>query len=516
MFVQHMLASLKSDGLMATVMPHGVLFRGGKEKLIREILINDDVIEAIISLPPGLFYGTGIPACVIVANKSKPETMKGKILFINADREYAEGKAQNKLRPEDIEKIEFVFSHKREIPKYSRIVKAEEIIETHDYNLNIRRYVDNTPDPEPEDVQAHLIGGIPESEVLARSDDFSRFRITPNLLFRSERPSYLAFHDQIETKSSIKASIEADSALKQTFIAHKNALEDWWKIAREDFSKLRSGKKMPEVRQELLTTLKNKCIPLNILDEFKSAGVFVNWWQQIRFDLKTIISTGWHHTLIPDEFLQEVFFKKESKDIEILEARLNEAQSELSEVIETVQGTIAYEPEEDEKITPSTIKKALNELIDDLKGSNSDSARKEFAILQTHEKGITKVEKNIKDIKATLKIKVDELDHKLKLKRIGSDEFKAESSELIRQVNVQVTQLDINNKEDKKKISALNKDKTTLEERLAKTDGVFISFGGQLMEDEARQLILNKLYGIAEKELNRYFRHPDLVAKLHI
>jgi type I restriction enzyme M protein len=122
MFVQHMLASLKPRGHMATIMPHGVLFRGGKEKLIREIFINDDVIEAIISLPPGLFYGTGIPACVIVANKSKPETLKNKILFINADREYAEGKAQNKLRPEDIEKISFVFAHKLEIPKYSRLV----------------------------------------------------------------------------------------------------------------------------------------------------------------------------------------------------------------------------------------------------------------------------------------------------------------------------------------------------------------------------------------------------------
>jgi type I restriction enzyme M protein len=103
MFVQHMLASLKADGLAATVMPHGVLFRGGKEKLIRELLINDDVLEAIISLPPGLFYGTGIPACVIVLNKNKPDSLRDQVLFINADREYAEGKNQNKLRPEDIE-----------------------------------------------------------------------------------------------------------------------------------------------------------------------------------------------------------------------------------------------------------------------------------------------------------------------------------------------------------------------------------------------------------------------------
>ena len=183
MFVQHMLASLKGDGHMATVMPHGVLFRGGKEKLIRELLINDDVIEAIISLPQKLFYGTGIPACVLVCNKNKPDDLRDKVLFSNADREYGEGKKQNKLRPEDIEKIDFVFSNKLEIPKYSRLVEKSEIADKHNFNLNIRRYVDNTPEPEPEDVQAHLIGGIPESEVVARSDDFHKFGLESKTLF---------------------------------------------------------------------------------------------------------------------------------------------------------------------------------------------------------------------------------------------------------------------------------------------------------------------------------------------
>src|SRR6267378_1425503 len=193
MFVQHMLASLKPDGHMATIMPHGVLFRGGKEKLIRELLIKDDLIEAIISLPPGLFYGTGIPACVLVMNKNKPDALRGKVLFINADREYAEGKNQNKLRPEDIEKIDFVFTQKRELTKYSRLVDKTEIVEKHDYNLNIRRYVDNTPDPEPEDVQAHLIGGVPEAEVQARTSDFAKFGVVADTLFRCERPGYFAF-----------------------------------------------------------------------------------------------------------------------------------------------------------------------------------------------------------------------------------------------------------------------------------------------------------------------------------
>src|SRR6266480_3993780 len=204
MFVQHMIASLKPDGHMATIMPHGVLFRGGKEKLIRELLINDDVIEAIISLPPGLFYGTGIPACVLVVNKNKPDSLRNKVLFVNADREYAEGKNQNRLRPEDIEKVDFVFTHKRELPKYSRLVDKSEIVDTHDYNLNIRRYVDNTPEREPEDVQAHLIGGIPDSEVAARGIEFGKFGVDPRTLFEPDRPGYLAFRKHIDARPVIK------------------------------------------------------------------------------------------------------------------------------------------------------------------------------------------------------------------------------------------------------------------------------------------------------------------------
>ena len=284
MFVQHMLASLKGDGLMATIMPHGVLFRGGKEKLIRELLINDDVIEAIISLPQGLFYGTGIPACVLVCNKNKPDDLRDKVLFINADREYAEGKNQNKLRPEDVEKIDYVFSNKREIPKYSRLVEKTEIVEQHDYNLNIRRYVDNTPEPEPEDVQAHLIGGIPESEVAARSDDFNKFGLQAETLFQPDRPRYLEFKESVASKADIKGIIDRDPSVVQTLATHRNALKEWWSVARDDFAELEranhGGRKMPEVRHELLTTLKGKLVPLRVLDEFKSACVFVNWWQQ--------------------------------------------------------------------------------------------------------------------------------------------------------------------------------------------------------------------------------------------
>jgi len=508
MFVQHMLASVKSDGHMATIMPHGVLFRGGKEKLIREIFIETDVIEAIISLPPGLFYGTGIPACVIVANKNKPETLRNKVLFINADREYAEGKAQNKLRPEDIEKIDFVFTHKRELLKYSRLVDKAEIVETHDYNLNIRRYVDNTPDPEPEDVQAHLIGGVPEAEVEARQTDFAKFNVESAMLFQAERPGYLAFCPAIDAKPAIKATLEATPELNKTLNAHQNTLEAWWAVARDDFAQLRhahnGGRKMPEVRHELLTTLKDKLIPLSILDEFQSAGVFVNWWQQIRYDLKTIISTGWHHSLIPDDYLIAAFFQTEADAIEALEAQISEAQSELAEAVEAAEEVAGFEPEEDQKVTAAVIKKALKELIDDLKESAGASARKELKNLQAQDKAIKAIENRIKDGKTDLKTKTDELELKLQIKRLGGEEFKAESLELIRQVEAQLAELDPKNKADKKKITALNKDKAALNARLTKTDAIIAAIGGQLTEAEACELILKKLYDLVSNELNRY------------
>src|ERR1700726_66522 len=142
---------------------------------------------------------------------------------------------------------------------------------------------------------------------------------------------------------------------------------------------------MPDVRHELLTTVKGKLIPLGVLDEFQTAGFFVNWWQQIRYDLKTIISTGWHHTLILDDYLIAAFFQAEADAIGGLEARLSETQSQLAEAVETAQEVAAYEPNEDETVTAAVIKKALNELIDDLKDSKSESAQKELKALQAQE-----------------------------------------------------------------------------------------------------------------------------------
>jgi type I restriction enzyme M protein len=351
---------------------------------------------------------------------------------------------------------------------------------------------------------AHLIGGIPTPEVNARAADFARFGVDPDTLFRSERTGYLAFRPEIEAKSAIKSVLEADESLQRTLSSHHHALEAWWAVARLDFAGLREGRTMPEVRHELLSTLKTRLMPLIVLDEFKSAGVFVNWWQQIRYDLKTIVSTGWHHTLIPDEYLIAQYFQAEADEIEALEAQITEAQSELAETVETAQEVAAYEPEEEETVTAAVIKKALKDLIDDIKGSSGDTARKELMSLQAQEAAITAIEKRIKETKAALRTKSDELELKLQLKRVGGDEFKAESQELMRQVEAQLASLGSANKDGKKKIAALTKDKAALIARLAKIDALLAAIGGQLTDVEARRLILKKLYDLAANELNRY------------
>ena len=151
-FVQHMIATLNSSGKLGVVVPHGVLFRGASEARIRKGIIEEDLIEAVIGLPAALFYGTGIPAAVLLINRDKPAKRKGKIFFVDASQEYEELKKQNKLRDQDIDKISKAVKDYKDVERYCRAVDVKEI-EENDYNLNISRYVDTTPEEEEIDLK---------------------------------------------------------------------------------------------------------------------------------------------------------------------------------------------------------------------------------------------------------------------------------------------------------------------------------------------------------------------------
>lgn len=152
-FVLHMVKSMNENGRAGIVLPHGVLFRGGAEGRIREQLIKNDLIEAVIALPAKLFYGTGIPAAVVIFNKNKPEVRKNKILIIDAEKDFEEGKNQNRLRKRDIEKIVSTYDSFKDVEKYARVIDLEEL-EENEFNLNVRRYVENGDEEEVIDVSA--------------------------------------------------------------------------------------------------------------------------------------------------------------------------------------------------------------------------------------------------------------------------------------------------------------------------------------------------------------------------
>ena len=237
-FVQHMIASLNAEGMMGVVMPHGVLFRGASEKAIRQGILNDDLLEAVIGLPAALFYGTGIPACLLIINKAKPAERKGKVLFINSELDYEEGKNQNKLRQQDIDKIVQTFEHFEEIKRYSKVVPLAEI-EENGFNLNIRRYADTSPPPEIFDVRAILHGGIPVREVESeyiREEILEDFDVTAVFVKRDDSAEagegYYDYKPEIDSKEAIRNAVGEVDAKVIT------QLERWWDKYRVSLSEL--------------------------------------------------------------------------------------------------------------------------------------------------------------------------------------------------------------------------------------------------------------------------------------
>jgi len=232
-FVQHMIASVNEKGMAGIVMPHGVLFRGSSEKAIRQGMLEDDLLEAVVGLPSALFYGTGIPTCLLIINKDKPAERKNKVVFINAELEFEEGKNQNKLRQQDIDKIVESFEKYQDIKRYAKVVEVEEIKEN-DFNLNIRRYADTSPPPEIFDVRAILHGGIPVREV---TDEYIEEAILKGFdmtcVFDKKDDEYYRFKEEISSKELIR-----DFAGEDTDAKVIEQLERWWDKYRVSLAEL--------------------------------------------------------------------------------------------------------------------------------------------------------------------------------------------------------------------------------------------------------------------------------------
>lgn len=305
MFLQHMLAVTRDGGMVATVMPHGVLFRGGEERAIRAGIIEADLLEAVIGLAPNLFYGTGIPACILVLRQQvqrgaqrvsgKPAERQGKVLFINADREFFEGRAQNHLLPEHIEKIVTTFDEFRAIPGFSAIVDNA-TLKQNDYNLNIRRYADNAPPPEPHDVRAHLVGGVPKAEVADKAGLFSAHGLEPLDLFVERDEKYLDFKPELAKRQDLKPAIENNAGLLAKEAAIRAAFEAWWQAHSPRITALAgqmdNAASLVALRSELLASFSTSLEAIGLLDPFQVRGIVAGFWNQTKYDFLTLQARG--------------------------------------------------------------------------------------------------------------------------------------------------------------------------------------------------------------------------------
>lgn len=383
-FLLHDLFHLKPDGIMAIVLPHGVLFRGGEEGEIRKNLIEKNHIDTIIGLPANIFYGTGIPTIVMILKRTRTDD---DILFIDASKGFTKEGKNNKLRACDIKKIVDTFISRKTLAKYAKVVTREEI-RANDYNLNIPRYIDSFDKTPSYDIYATMFGGIPLSE-LAELDDF--WQAFPNLkndLFTAKNSGYMQLNVE-DIKSAInthkdiqafkanfaKAFASFNAYLKQELITNLQAIN----ISKEE--NIISG----DIFQRLAS------IPL--VDKYMAYQLLDDEWQKIASDLEILQSEGKDAAKQVDPKM--VIKKKNNKDEEIQDGYIGHIFP-----FELVQKTLLY----DEFIALNKIEERLaqipaeyDEIIDNL----SEDQKETEALNEKGDKfvknGITKVIKELKD-----------------------------------------------------------------------------------------------------------------------
>lgn len=449
MFVQHMLAVLKSNGRMATVMPHGVLFRGGEEREARQYFIDRGYLEAVIGLPSNLFYGTGIPACILVLNKDGA-AQRDHVLFINADREYREGKAQNHLRPEDIDKIVHAYRAGQNIDGYAKRVPVADI-KAEDYNCNIRRYVDNAPPPEPHDVRAHLHGGVPVSEVDALGHFWQNYSGLRESIFVPRvspvRPEpveglwqvpYADFAATLTDKRGIAPHINSHSSVTQRHDQFMADLADWWQqhlpvieaLAPDADNQHATGRNVYAVRATLLDSIERTFAGQHLLNRYQVRGAFANYYKGLVSDFKSIAASGWGPELIPDEDILQSQFPQVLAELEQQHARLAELQALFAAASEE-----DFEDSDDTGVLPAdevkTLKANLKEAKGMMKLAKRDSA---FGDWNSYRAEAERIEQQLARHKA--------LEDEAKTLKAAIKSTEAKKDELVEQARLKISKID--------------------------------------------------------------------------
>lgn len=421
-FLLHIIASLKSTGKAAVILPHGVLFRGNAEAEIRQNILERKWIKGIIGLPANLFYGTGIPACIIVIDKEGAKDREG-VFMIDASKGFRKDGAKNRLREQDLHKIVDAFNRGWEIEKYSRFVPLEEI-EKNEFNLNIPRYIDTQEDEDIQDLDAHLNGGIPLRDIDALQEYWT---VYPNLrkeLFTPIREGYSKLNvDKSEIKSTIFNHPD--------FLAYNEKLDAIFnEFAERNLAFLNSIDKdtkpkdfIKTISEDLLTQYSNR--PLLVRYDIYQ-HLMDYWAETMKDDVYMIIEDGWEAKvrrilvknnrgkevdkgwtcdLIPKELVINRYLSDLQQELKDLEADLEAVQAETTSIEEEYagdEGLLSEATNDKGSFTKTTVKafiKANKNLADEKEAL--DLANQ---VLDLYEKE--------SDLKKAIKTKVKELDNK--------------------------------------------------------------------------------------------------------
>lgn len=290
-FLLHMVKSLKSTGRGVVVLPHGVLFRGNAEATIRMALVERGFIKAIVGLPPNLFYGTGIPACLIVLEKKDSSTRTG-VFMIDASKGFEKDGPKNRLRPRDMHKIVDAFMNQKEIDRYSRMVPLSEIRDPkNDYNLNIPRYIDSSEPEDIQDLHAHLKGGIPDRDLDALQPYWDAFPSLRAALFGPLRHGY---SELVVDKADIDSTV-TDSAEYQAFAkGTADVVDAWWADKRKLFVDITSSTSPTDLIHEVSEALLDAFRSRPLVDEYGVYEQLMSYWNaSMHDDVALIVGEGW-------------------------------------------------------------------------------------------------------------------------------------------------------------------------------------------------------------------------------
>ncbi len=419
-FLLHVLKSINSKGKGAIILPHGVLFRGNVEAEIRKKIINRRYIKGIISLPPNLFFGTGIPASIIVFDKENAESRKG-IFMIDASKGFIKDGNKNRLQAKDIHKIVDAFTKQLEIPKFSRMVPFSEIAnEKNNYNLNIPRYIDSQEREDIQDIEGHLKGGIPESDI----DDLEKYwKVYPsvrNLLFSKLRDRYVKLNLE---KFEIKSAIFDHDEFKKYLEKMGKAFESWKKDNLSHLEKLQVGSKPKELIHLISEDILEKYSEFVLIDKYDVYQKLRTYWEDTMQDDAYLVSIngwnvslypikdkkgkekGWDSDLIPKDIVISKYFSKQQEELDSLQEKMDSISQEMQSMDEDNQGDedMFSEVRNNEKIINKEIAKRIKEI------KNESEFADELEILTKYQ---TLLEKE-KELKAKLKTATANLDKEL-------------------------------------------------------------------------------------------------------